>query len=245
MRSLVITPLCCLFLVSCSSGTNFAPVRNVWEQPQKHLKRHVVRKGETLYAIAWQYDLDYRTLAALNDLKPPYHLRQGQLLRYEVTKAMPVVHVKKDVANKKKSRTVVSKSTQKVSNQYASAHYRAVKHWQWPVKGKILKEFSPNSGSKGVDIEAAYDSPVRASAAGKVAYSGSGIRGYGKLLIIKHNNEFLSAYAYNSRLLVKEGQWVRAGQPIASVGKLSHKGPRLHFEIRKAGKPVNPLRYIR
>ena len=115
--------------------------------------------------------------------------------------------------------------------------------WGWPVKGTVIAGFSESS-NKGLDIAAKIGDPVVASSAGRVVYSGSGLRGYGKLVIIKHNKTYLSAYAHNSVILVKEGQNVVKGQKIAEVGNSDSDKPMLHFEIRKLGKPVDPARYL-
>ena len=114
--------------------------------------------------------------------------------------------------------------------------------WMWPTKGKVLEGFTEST--KGIDIAGKPGQPVTASAAGKVVYSGAGLRGYGKLIIIKHNNTYLSAYAHNNKLLVKEGQTVARGQQIAEMGNSDTNLIKLHFEIRKNGKPVDPLKYL-
>jgi len=114
--------------------------------------------------------------------------------------------------------------------------------WTWPVNGKVLRGFSDTN--KGVDIGGRMGQPVLAAADGKVVYSGSGLRGYGKLIIIKHNKTFLSAYAHNSQLLVKEGQSVKKGQKIAEMGNTDADQVKLHFEIRKFGKPVDPMQFL-
>jgi lipoprotein NlpD len=114
--------------------------------------------------------------------------------------------------------------------------------WIWPTEGRVSSHFSEST--KGVDISGKTGQPVLASAAGKVVYSGTGLRGYGKLIIIKHSNTYLSAYAHNNNLLVKEGQTVSRGQIIAEMGKTDSSLVRLHFEIRKNGKPVDPLQYF-
>ena len=114
--------------------------------------------------------------------------------------------------------------------------------WIWPTRGKILGVFSESS--KGIDISGNVGQAVTASASGKVVYSGAGLRGYGKLIIIKHNNTYLSAYAHNSKILVKEGQTVVKGQKIAEMGNSDASLVKLHFEIRKNGKPVDPLKHL-
>ncbi|GIX28396.1 peptidoglycan DD-metalloendopeptidase family protein [Pelomicrobium sp. G1] len=114
--------------------------------------------------------------------------------------------------------------------------------WAWPVTGKLISRFS--EGSKGIDIAGRMGQPVYASAPGKVVYTGSGLRGYGKLVIIKHNSAYLSAYAHNREILVKEGQSVAKGQQIAEMGNTDADQVKLHFEIRRYGKPVDPLKYL-
>ena len=116
-------------------------------------------------------------------------------------------------------------------------------HWSWPIKGQILRGFYA-TGNKGIDIAGSIGQTIKAARSGIVVYSGSGLSGYGKLLIIKHNYLYLSAYAHNRRLLVKEGQKVNKGQSIAEMGVGVNAKPSLHFEIRKNGKPVNPLNYL-
>ena len=116
--------------------------------------------------------------------------------------------------------------------------------WLWPATGKIITGFSDNANLKGIDIAGKSGQPVVASAAGKIVYAGTGLRGYGKLVIVKHNNTFLSAYAHNKDLLVKEGQQVTRGQKIAEMGNTDSDQVKLHFEIRKLGKPVDPIKYL-
>lgn len=116
--------------------------------------------------------------------------------------------------------------------------------WKWPTDGKIVTPFAPGKGKKGVDIGGRLGQPVVASAEGDVVYSGKGLIGYGNLVIIKHDDTWLSAYGHNSRLLVNEGDQVSAGQTIAEMGQTPKTGSILHFEIRKNGKPVDPTRYL-
>lgn len=116
--------------------------------------------------------------------------------------------------------------------------------WGMPAQGKLVAEFSKSANRKGIDIAGSRGQAIRASASGKVVYAGSGLRGYGKLVIVKHNNTYLSAYAHNDRILVKEGQSVRKGQQIAEMGSTDTDQTKLHFEIRKQGKPVDPAKYL-
>ena len=116
--------------------------------------------------------------------------------------------------------------------------------WMWPATGKIVSTFSETATLKGIDIAGKSGQPIVASAAGKVVYAGSGLRGYGKLIIVKHNATFLSAYAHNKEIDVKEGQQVAKGQKIAEMGDTDADQVKLHFEIRRLGKPVDPTRYL-
>ena len=116
--------------------------------------------------------------------------------------------------------------------------------WDMPTSGKVIGEFSESANQKGIDLAGKRGQAVVASASGKVVYSGSGLRGYGKLVIIKHNKTFLSAYAHNDQILVKEGQSVTKGQKIAEMGNSDADQVKLHFEIRKLGKPVDPTKYL-
>jgi lipoprotein NlpD len=117
--------------------------------------------------------------------------------------------------------------------------------WAWPAAGPLLRAYDGSSeGRKGISIGGSSGQPVLAAASGKVVYSGSGLGGYGRLIIIKHNKEFLSAYAHNRKLIANEGQWVEKGQEIALMGNSGTDRVQLHFEIRKLGKPVDPLQYL-
>jgi lipoprotein NlpD len=121
----------------------------------------------------------------------------------------------------------------------------ATPDWSWPANGPLLSGFNQgSSGLKGISIGGKTGQDVRAAASGKVVYAGSGLSGYGRLLIIKHNDEFLSAYAHNRTLIAKEAQWVKQGEVIAEMGSSGTDRTQLHFEIRKKGKPVDPLRYL-
>jgi lipoprotein NlpD len=115
--------------------------------------------------------------------------------------------------------------------------------WSWPTNGKVIANFS-EAANKGIDIAGAMAQPINAASAGKVIYSGSDLRGYGKLVIIKHNKTYLSVYAHNSRILVKEGQQVAAGQKIAEMGNSDSSSIKLHFEIRRQGKSVDPMKFL-
>jgi len=236
MRTKLIIIIFSFSLFACSSPqtTTFAPVVEGWQTPQSTKGQHTVQKGETLYSIAFRYGYDFRELAKINDLGPDYALKPGQKLNLEKK-------LKKSTPQPIK---IVSKTKTKIVAP-TSVPATKVTAWQWPTKGKVVNRYASDKGSKGIDIAANLGAPVVATAGGKVVYSGSGLRGYGNLIIIKHTSEFLSAYAHNSKLLAKEGDWVKIGQKIALVGHSESKINKLHFEIRKSGKPVDPLVYLK
>jgi len=234
----------CFLMVGCSSE-NYAPVNNAWSQSEEPAGKYRVQQGETLYAIAWRYDMDYRTLAEINHLHSPYTLETGQIL---LLQGSSQESSKNRAVTKKvyavKTAKIVKTTTPKKIQQTNNITHQGIQ-WQWPAAGQIISTYSPAAGKKGVDIAGTLGEPIVAAASGKVAYCGNGLRGYGNLIIIKHNDEFLSAYAHNQTLLVHEGQMVTAGQKIATMGNSESKRVMLHFEIREAGQSVNPLRYVR
>ena len=143
----------------------------------------------------------------------------------------------------KKKYTKPTTSTKKVTTTTSSSNKRLT--WRWPTSGKILSTYSKSAaGRKGIDIAGKSGQSIIAAASGKVVYSGNGLPRYGNLLIIKHNDVYLSAYAHNKTLLVKEGQLVKAGQKIALLGRSGTQQNQLHFEIRRNGKPVDPMRFL-
>ncbi len=138
----------------------------------------------------------------------------------------------------------IRSSSSRVARRAQTNHNNSL-NWIWPTDGKILSRFSSKiNASRGLDIAGAKGQPVRASAPGKVVYEGNGLKGYGNLVIIKHNNDYLSAYAHNDKVYVSENEVVKAGQRIADIGSSGTKSEKLHFEIRYKGKPVDPLNYL-
>jgi lipoprotein NlpD len=222
----------CLGLVACGPRSHFAPVTELsWRENHYQSFYHRVRSGETLYAVAFRYDQDYQQLARYNHLRPPYSIWVGQRLRLVPPQSRRV-----------------SMGTPKA---YVHSYHRMPRqpagknNFIWPLHGRILTKFSPERGKKGIDILGPAGAKVKAAARGVIAYAGGGLVGYGNLVIIKHDNQFLTAYGNNAKYFVKEGQHVIAGQVIGEVGRLDRKYWGLHFEIRHAGKPVNPLIYMR
>ena len=227
------------------SSPQYAPsVSQYPVQPLAGTETVIVEKGDTLYSIARRQGLTHKQLARWNSLKPPYHLYPKQKLRLRPPATSALARVPLRDENSKKQRIIV-KNTELTRKKPKLELPSRVSSWGWPVKGRILSQFkSSDTARKGIVIAGNRGQPVKASAAGKVVYSGNGLISYGNLVIIKHSNAFLSAYAYNRKLLVKEGELVIKGQVIAQMGSVDRGRSQLHFEIRKNGKPVNPMRYL-
>ncbi len=205
-----------LFLVACGSGTGSG----------HRSDQHIVRKGETLFSIAWRYGKDVDDIARWNRLGDGSLIYPGQVLRLTPS------------AGASGGRSTPPRSLPKIPAQPPPA-------WEWPTAGRINVDFGGKPGTgTGVLVNGRAGQPVYAAASGVVVYAGSGLIGYGQLIILKHNDTYLSAYGYNASLLVKEGQSIRKGQQIATMGEGPERKPRLHFEIRRNGKPVNPGQYL-
>jgi lipoprotein NlpD len=209
---------------------------------------HLVEPGETLYSISWAYGYDYHEVAAWNGISPPYVVKKGQKLRVAKTKRQSSGIIK---TNKNKaipaSAGAGKNRSRKADKQTGKRSTPAAKLvWRWPIKkGKVIQTFDArNPAKQGLDVSGKFGQPVYSAEAGRVVYSGGGLNHYGKLIIVKHNETFLSAYAHNKRLLVREGALLKSGQLIAEMGNTGTNATKLHFEIRRNGKPVNPLRYL-
>ncbi|AMG99206.2 peptidase [Serratia liquefaciens] len=253
---------------------------------------YTVKRGDTLFYIAWITGNDYRDLAQRNNIPEPYSLNVGQNIQLgngsatgnggmlAATDATSGGVPKPPSTSQIQTATVDSQSTNAYSDNSgkqnvgkmlpaagavaattATAPVTApvvappvsstvsnsapVSTWRWPTDGKIIDNFSSSEGgNKGVDIAGSRGQPIFATADGRVVYAGNALRGYGNLIIIKHNDDYLSAYAHNDTMLVREQQEVKAGQKIATMGSTGTSSVRLHFEIRYKGKSVNPLRYL-
>lgn len=233
-----------VFLSACSS--NRAPVHDRMTPGSNKLSHHIVSRGETLYSIAWRYGVDYKDLARRNGINRQYTIYPGQ--KIYLKGAAPKIKSSTKVAKAPTSRPSSSRSKTTTKPKPISNKPRINSgglKWQWPAKGEVLSGFSSQKSlNKGVDINGRLGESVLAAAPGVVVYAGSGIRGYGKLLIVKHNEHYLSAYAHNSKLLVQEKENVKAGQKIAEIGNSGTDRSKLHFEIRREGKPVDPLQYL-
>lgn len=206
--------------------------------------------GDTLYSIAWQHGLGHRQIAKWNHLAPPYTIHAGERLRVRpypeelATRVSPPKPKEAELPSRPYTPSpAISKSFE--VHEESQPQSNETPRWEWPTDGPLMKQKDGKmEGKQGIDIGGRAGQPVRAAADGRVVYSGSGLVGYGQLIIIKHSNNFLSAYAHNRRVLVKEGDQLAGGQEIAEMGSTGTDRPMLHFEVRQDGKPVNPMRYL-
>jgi len=218
---------------------------------------YVVRPGDTLFKIAKAYGLEVNDLARWNNLSDPGQIRVGQVLQLSSAGGVPASRPASPSGATQSQPIPASGSTQPrpLDGQPAAqpstpasrpapprAADAGLVNWTWPASGPILQGF--NANTKGIDIGGTAGDPVQAAADGKVMYSGNSVRGLGNLIIINHDNGFLTAYAHNRSLLVKTGQNVKRGAKIAEIGQTDAPSPRLHFEIRRQGTPVDPLQYL-
>lgn len=296
-------------LVGCATPTDYVVVPEESEpgpqraEPTRNsgADTYTVKPGDSLYLISFATGADWRQIARLNGITPPYRIFPGQVLRLRtlppgshariaqapssgsavvraapdsalVAPVQPVNPPSSAVARAgvsppsvPKSPAVVASPVPPASLAKAPAPVRPVAPpavavrpvtpvpvrapkpgaWQWPASGKLSASFSAGAQPhKGIDLDGKTGDPVRAANSGVVVYAGSGVRGYGNLLIIKHDEVFLSAYAHNSKLLVKEGEAVRTGQTIAEIGDSGTDRVKLHFEVRRKGSPVDPTKIL-
>ena len=256
-----------MLLVAACGGNPPAPVedRHSGASTAAVGSGYRVQKGDTLYSIAFRYGLDFRRLAAANRISAPYTIYPGQRLKLEEAEppraASPVASASRSAAGQSASRpsaqtpaaktaATVTKPSSKTTGVPSSSRAPAsksvggpVKTWRWPTSGRVVRSYS-STVHKGIDIGGSRGDAIQAVAAGQVVYAGTGIVGLGELVIVKHNDIYLSAYGHNNKLLVSEGDAVKAGQKIAEKGSSGTDTVRLHFEIRKEGKPIDPLRLL-
>ncbi|GAB3732180.1 peptidoglycan DD-metalloendopeptidase family protein [Luteimonas pelagia] len=223
----------------------------------KHGATTIVQRGDTLYGIAFRNGLDFRDVAAWNGIRPPYTIYPGQRLHlYPAGGAQ-----RRETVASTPSRTTQPRTTQPrptaggTPSTTAHATPRPATPppapassgiaWRWPAEGQLVARFEAGEPTRqGIDIAGSAGDPVRAAADGVVVYSGSGLVGYGELVIVKHNDAWLSAYGHNRARKVNEGQLVKAGDQIAEMGRSGASRDMLHFEVRHNGKPVDPMRYL-
>jgi len=286
MTRLTLLLLFSLLLTACSSGKSLSEKVKNWDPYQ-----YSVQHGDTLYSIAWRYDLDFKALAQWNKIPQPFTIFPGQRLKMKgpeiipagktylfgnlkksdkfpapdektpdysdpenIPQAPPLVSSSgykssppkiKKPKGRKPARQIKPKSIATKTSRSSTFSGKAKVYWSWPIKGKVITTYAANNNDrKGIDIKGVPGQKIKSAGRGIVVYSGGGLISYGNLIIIKHNDRFLSAYAHNKKLLVKEGTAVKKGQTIAIIGKKPNVTNLLHFEIRKDGKPVNPLLYL-
>ncbi len=266
-----------LLMMGCSSPYQ-SPVTEIDEPRFLDSDRiHRVNSGETLYAVAWIYDLDFLHIARVNNLSSPYTIFPGQILNVD-PRAIASPQTRSNTASVSQATSRTREVTRSTSTQTrapvagssnnpatapaasgptgrpaatASVQVNPVVvrqgpvNWAWPAQGNIIGRFSDTGvETKGINIAGKTGDPVSAAGDGEVVYAGRGLLRYGDLIIIKHNDRFLSAYAHNSAMLVSEGDKVSRGQKIAELGSTGVDTEMLHFEIRLEGKPVDPLAYL-
>lgn len=229
-----------LYLFSGCGTHPTAPVTDL-SPVDKRKTHYTVQEGDTLHAISFRTGISYQKLAQWNGIRSPYRIYVGDNLSLRPgSPAKP----------SQKSPSVPASRPKPASAKLASKPLpeptlpSRVSTWLWPAKGKLTQTFSAKQARYGIDIKGNRATPVVAAAAGQVVYAGDGIKGYGELVIVKHSPQYVSAYAYNDQILVKEGDIVKAGQQLAKMGSTGTSSVKLHFEIRKNGEPVNPLQYL-
>ncbi|MFT5716789.1 MAG: lipoprotein NlpD [Oleiphilaceae bacterium] len=245
MQSMLIITRCCaiFLLILLVSGCISSQV-----QGNRHAGNgwYTVKPSDTLYSIAWRYGLDYKELANWNQISDDYIINLGQrLVMYNPGKKIVTEALVSSTSGNSSASLTTNQPLVKSTSESTTLETNPPARWRWPTEGKLLNTFSITQlDRRGIDIAGKLGQAVRATAAGKVVYSGNGLVGYGNLIIIKHNETYLSAYAYCKERLVSEGTFVKAGAIIARMGQHENKTARLHFEIRKDGKPVDPMKYL-
>jgi lipoprotein NlpD len=221
---------------------------------------YVVRKGDTLYSIAWLLDMDYQTLATANNISDPYVIFPNQQLRLKakpkarvaavtinktaVKSATTKPSVGRDSISKSNRDKAISKQARTIEKPTKPKAIRRLSpKWSWPVRQKPITVFG--KGSNGLDYAVSRRTNVMSAGLGKVVYAGNGIAGFERLVIIKHSGNLLSAYSFNGRLLVEEEQAVDSLIRVAEILPRPGVGQKLHFELRRNGKPINPMTVIR
>jgi lipoprotein NlpD len=247
-------------VVDRNSGKPAAPQRQPVTTGQ-----YVVKRSDTLFSIAFRYGWDWKALAARNNIAEPYTIHVGQTIRFDgrssgsSSSPTAVAQSSSSTSTSPSGSLKTTVITRPVNGGAASsapvvttpattpviAGARSANGWAWPTNGILIGKFSSNGSlNKGIDIAGDLGQPVLAASDGSVVYAGSGLRGYGELVIIKHSDTYVSAYGHNRRLLVREGQQVKVGQTIAEMGSTGTDRVKLHFEIRRQGKPVDPLEFL-
>ncbi|MBR2299008.1 MAG: LysM peptidoglycan-binding domain-containing protein [Alphaproteobacteria bacterium] len=211
-------------------------------------KYYTVKRGDTLASIARKYGTSWQSLAQKNNIKPPYALNVGQKIAVSGTAPKTYATNSKQVAGKTQTNMTSKAKTSTASSSAAYVSTKRNAKFVWPVSGKVISSFGKvGKGLKndGINISAPLGTTVKAGDKGTVAYAGNGLKGFGNLILIKHPDGYITAYAHNDKILVKKGQSVARGEKIATVGKTGGvSAPQLHFEVRAGKKAVNPRNYL-
>ena len=257
-------------LSGCYTRTKPAPISDIgavknysnYTKGTLNSHKYKVKAGETLYAIAWRAGIDFRQLARVNKIGKPYAIYPGQVITLQTSLQSSENNSpakKKNTQTNSKSKNHKKTFANKNSGEYGKTQQdqkdktknikdpfpSKVRKWRYPSDGKIIATYSTKElGNNGLDFGGKIGDPIIAAADGKVVYAGSALRGYGNLVIVKHNDDYLSAYAHNQSIKVKEKDWVKAGQVIAEMGNTGTDRVKLHFEIRHRGRSVNPSKYL-
>lgn len=211
-----------------------------------------VRRGDTLIGISLDHGVGWREIAAWNQIDNPNLIEVDQLLRVRPPASTSVAAAPRSAPDPKQATEIrplaaakPAPSPQPAAPAAAAPAAKAADGIQlaWPAQGQVITQFA-DPGYKGIALAGTEGDPILAAGDGRVVYSGNGLRGYGNLVIVKHDGDFLTAYAHNKSILVSEGQSVKRGQKIAELGKTDSDVPKLHFEVRRSGKPVDPLKFL-
>ncbi|HHU95558.1 MAG TPA: peptidoglycan DD-metalloendopeptidase family protein [Alcaligenaceae bacterium] len=244
-----------MVLAGCSTNTP-APITDIHSSTPSSAGSmaggsYTVQPGDTLYKIAQQHGTSVQAIASANGITDPSQLRVGQVLSVgggstvaaaptRSTLSVPATTTPVDA--EPATPVAEPKESSPVNTTSPRASDASLINWGWPATGAVIQGFTANT--KGIDIEGAIGDPIVAAASGKVMYAGNGVRGLGNLILLGHSNGFITAYAHNESLLVKTGQEISKGEKIATLGQSDTTSPRLHFEVRRRGTPVNPLSYL-
>ena len=239
-----------LLTLGCESAVK-APISKIDPNPAPQAvpkitytgRTTIVEPGDNLYSISFKSGYNYLDVAKWNEMDPEEIIYPGQTIKlYPPQDSTPTFvsdPLKEDVPKAQSKPSQAAPSTPITESTAA-----IVSDWVWPAQGNLIGKFSLAQRRNGIEIAGESGSPVRVAASGKVVYSGTGLIGYGRIIIVKHSTQFLSVYAHNSHVVVKEGDTVKQGQKIAEMGSTDADRVKLHFEIRRNGKPVDPLSYL-